>query len=129
MQQINQISDISVGEFLIDTEVNNNLVRVDEITTNSVGMWLLKNQDFYIREVQCDTCMRNYLIQKTEKFKCSNQVQYVSKDTFEVYMVDGKVSMVNCRGKAIEIKKIYTGVDCSQYFQFGKFFTDRFKKQ
>ena len=122
MKELGDISKLSVGMYLIDTENENKEVKITNLTANSVEMWLLKDTRYYDVECFCNKCNKKYRIinsDRSKKFICNNQIK-IEKD--------GKEFDVVCGGKTYtETKKEYTGIDASQWFQYEKWFKERFK--
>ena len=123
MKELGDISELFVGMSLIDTENENKEVKVTNLSANSVEMWLLKDTRWYDLEVTCDKCGKKHRIinsDRSKKFLCNNLI---------VINKEGKDFTVTCGSKNYtEQKKEYTGIDASQWFQYEKWFKERFKK-
>lgn len=109
--------NIKKGDLIIDTENNNNEVEITNLTSSSVEVFLKKNENFYTLDVECEKCGKKYNIKKGEKFFCSS---VIGTDEFE--------KNIFCRTKKYtELKKVYSGIDCSNWFTHQSF-VRRFKK-
>ena len=93
------------------------------LTTNSAEVELVRDTRWYDLEVVCNKCSKNHRIinsDRSKKFVCSSAL---------VIEKDGQKFDVTCGGKTYtEIKKDYTGVvSAKQWFQYEKWFKERFK--
>jgi hypothetical protein len=96
-----------IGKFVKDKETGKSC-KVLNATDNSIEIFKTKNEDFYKKEVKCTECERTAILEKSEKFKCSTRLEIV---------IEGEKRIVNCRGKAIEVKKHFTGIDSSNWHE------------
>jgi hypothetical protein len=124
MKELGEFSDLNIGLVLLDMENEGREVRVSNLTSNSVEIALVKDERWYDVECSCNKCGKKYRIinsDRSKKFVCSSMIE-IEKE--------GKKFNVTCGGKAYtELKKEYTGVDCYQWFQYEKWFKERFKNK
>ena len=122
MKELGNISELHIGLVLLDTENENKEVRVIEVTKSSIGMALVKDTRWYDVEASCDKCKKKHRIindDRGKKFSCHGMID-IEKE--------GNKFNVVCGGKTYtDIKKEYTGIDCQQWFQYEKWFKERFK--
>lgn len=94
-----------------------NRCRVTDASENSVEIFVTKDERFYNRKVKCSKCEKVSFLEKNEKFKCSTKI--------EIVLESGETKKVDCGGKAVDLEKIFTGVDSLQWFEkswFERFF-------
>ena len=123
MKELGEFSDLQIGMTLIDVENENKEVKLTNLTTNSAEVELVRDTRWYDLEVVCNKCSKNHRIinsDRSKKFVCSSAL---------VIEKDGQKFDVTCGGKTYtEIKKDYTGVvSAKQWFQYEKWFKERFK--
>lgn len=98
------------GKFVIDNETKKECEVLDA-TENSALVSLKRNDNFYDRKVKCSICEKVSVIEKEEKFRCNTIVK-----------IDGDDRNFSCRGKAVEIEKLYKGIDCLNWFEKSWFY-------
>lgn len=122
MKELGEFSELYIGMNLIDVENENKVVKITNLTSNSVEVFLLKDERWFDVEVSCEKCGKENRIinsDRNKKIACANSIK-INKD--------GKDFVVTCGGtKYKELKKEFTGIDCLQWFQYEKWFKERFK--
>lgn len=110
------ISNYYQNQIIIDQKDGQKCTIVKR-TKTSICVHISKNEKLYDIEVKCDKCHKTSILKKEQSKRCKKNI----KDLVEVNTHEWKIVDKICDGKLIETRKIYSGVDCNQWFDIKKF--------